>query len=54
MLYACHPKLHKRLRLEGSWLQDNLQAKKFVRPHLNGKMLGVVAHAYHPSDGKEA
>jgi hypothetical protein len=27
------------------------EAKKFVRPHLNGKKLGMVAHACHPSDG---
>jgi hypothetical protein len=24
--------------------------KKFVRPHLNGKKLGMVVQAYHPSD----
>jgi hypothetical protein len=24
--------------------------KKLLRPHLNGKKLGMVAHACHPSD----
>jgi hypothetical protein len=28
------------------------RAKKFVRPHLNGKKLGVVVCTCHPSDGR--
>jgi hypothetical protein len=27
--------------------------KKFARPHLNGKELGVMVHACRPSDGKK-
>jgi hypothetical protein len=27
----------------------HLRQKKFARYHLNGKRLGVVVHAYHPS-----
>jgi hypothetical protein len=27
--------------------------KKFIRPHLNGKRLGVVVPAYHPSYGRQ-
>jgi hypothetical protein len=33
--------------LEGSWFEASL-GKKLVRPHLNQKELGVVAHACHP------
>jgi hypothetical protein len=29
------------------------QGKKFVRPHLNGKKLGTVAHTCHPNEGRK-
>jgi hypothetical protein len=28
-------------------------AKKFVRPHLDGKKLGMAAGIYHPSNGRK-
>jgi hypothetical protein len=50
--HGCHPKLHRRLTLGGSWFQASL-GKKFSRLHLNGKRLDVVAGACHPSYSKK-
>jgi hypothetical protein len=41
-----------RLRLGRSQFRP-AQAKMFVRPHLNGKKLGMVVLACHPSYGKK-
>jgi hypothetical protein len=45
---VCHPKFHKRLRVGGLRFQASL-GKKFMRPHLNRKKLGVVLCPCHHS-----
>jgi hypothetical protein len=52
--YACHPKLHGRLRLEGLWFQASWgkTVKKFVRPHLNVKNCMLV-HTCYPREGRK-
>jgi hypothetical protein len=40
-----------RLRSKGLWFKDQ-PGKKFLRPHLNGKKLSVVACTYHLNDGQ--
>jgi hypothetical protein len=50
MAHACNLSYPEKPRLlEGSWFQANL-GKKFVRPHLSGKKLGMVVNSCHPSD----
>jgi hypothetical protein len=55
VVYACHPKLSESLRSEGLWFQASLGNKQTnkkdnykIKPHFNGKKLGVMAHACHP------
>jgi hypothetical protein len=46
--YPCNPSY-----LGSSDWEDCGSSKKFGRPHLDGKKLGVVAHACHPSAGRK-
>jgi hypothetical protein len=50
----CMPAIPSYLR---GWDQEDgcfrpIPGKKFVRPHINGKTLGVVVHTWHPNYGK--
>jgi hypothetical protein len=40
------------LRSVGLWFKSSL-SKNFMRTQLNGKKLGMVACAYHSSDGRK-
>jgi hypothetical protein len=51
-VHTCHPKLCGRLRSGSFQFQANPR-EKAVTSHLNGKKLGVMAHACHPSYGRK-
>jgi hypothetical protein len=39
--------------IRGIAVQGQPGKKRFARPHLNRKKLGMVGHACHPSDGRK-